>query len=54
MAILKYYIQIKTLQMDVREKTLFARMMNWLIQSLIIGGVEKDMDAVKRYCEKQD
>ncbi len=40
-----------TLVMDANARNVFAKMMNKMIQGMVQKGVEKDMDAVKEYCE---
>lgn len=39
------------MHMDVRPYKLLARIMNVLIRGLVVKGVQKDMDAVKTFCE---
>jgi len=37
--------------MDIKPHTLSARIMTPLIRSMVVSGVESDMDAVKAFCE---
>ena len=39
------------MQMDVRPYKLLAKMTNALIRSMVMKGVESDMDAIKSFCE---
>lgn len=42
-----------TLQMEARPKNIIARMMNVFIKGMISKALDKDMAAVKNYCETQ-
>jgi uncharacterized protein YndB with AHSA1/START domain len=42
-----------TLEMTAHARNLPARVMNRLIMGIVRKAIEKDMDAVKAYCEKQ-
>jgi len=41
-----------TMTMDAKSNNFFAGLMNSIIRAMIAKEVEKDMDAVKVYCEK--
>jgi carbon monoxide dehydrogenase subunit G len=41
-----------TMRMETQSKPLLARIMMPLVTSMIRGAVEKDLDAVKSYCER--
>lgn len=41
-----------TMTMDAKSNNFFAGLMNSMIRGMIAKEVEKDMDAVKVYCEK--
>ena len=41
-----------TMRMDTRSKPLIAKIMMPLVCTMIRGAVEKDLDAVKSYCER--
>jgi uncharacterized protein YndB with AHSA1/START domain len=41
-----------TMRMDTKSKPLFAKIMVPLVSGLIRGAVEKDIDALKTYCER--
>ena len=43
---------ILTMAMDAKSNNFFAGLMNVMIRGMIAKEVEKDMDAVKVYCEK--
>ena len=43
---------ILTMNMEAKTDKLFAKILNSLIRGMIAKAVEKDMDAVKVYCEK--
>lgn len=43
---------ILTIAMDAKSNNFFAGLMNSMIRGMIAKEVEKDMDAVKVYCEK--
>lgn len=39
------------MRMEAKAYTLFAKIMNPLIRRIVVKGVERDMDAVKSFCE---
>ncbi len=41
-----------TLTMEAKTDKLLARVMNYLISRMMQKGLDKDMDAVKAYCER--
>ena len=41
------------IQMDARSYKLMAKIMNTLFRGMIAKAVEKDMDLIKAYCEKE-
>ena len=41
------------MNMDVTPHTFLARIMNVLIQRMVVKGVESDMDSVKQFCESK-
>lgn len=43
---------ILTMAMDAKSNNFLAKLMNFMIRGMIAKEVEKDMDAVKVYCEK--
>ena len=41
------------MQMDIKPRTLLARIMTPLIRRMVVKAVETDMDAVKAFCESK-
>jgi ribosome-associated toxin RatA of RatAB toxin-antitoxin module len=44
------HVELK-MQMNVRPYRFLARIVNFMIRSIVVKGVESDMDAVKLFCE---